>query len=445
MNVKIADLIGQQDRFGELGDRMLHLSRPIVYTIEIEARCNNACVGCANAFSRYAGDPGEPLALQEWQRLLLQIVDGARLVKMTGGEPTLSPFFFELVDFADKLGIPYVVFTNGRWREPERLVRFLQRKKHLRGLLVSLHGATPDAHNAFTCVESSFVETSDNIRMAAEMLCVVTNTVITQQNCNQLKDILELSACLGAKSANFSRYVGPSVDGLTPTDEQLGMAAVSLQRIRDSGGRASFGPCIPQCFVHSDASGCTAGIASVAVDPWGWVKACTHSPHVAGSIREQSLEEIWTGPSLQAWREMIPADCLGCSALELCRGGCRAQMILTKGTRDPLMCQPLSHQFRQEVELSGYTRPVLVGEIAEEEWGYSLTNRTRVRGVSDQGKNLLQKCDGHLTLYDIRREHGETALMFVAGLWQEGFVDLRMPEEQWMKTVRSYLELENPS
>ena len=78
---------------------------------------------------------------------------------------------------------------------------------------------------------------------------------------------------------------------------------------------------------------CAAGCRDVSIDPAGRVHACVITAgdpaFVAGSLREQPLEEIWRTSSslrlLRAARARDRAECLACPVADACGGECWVQ------------------------------------------------------------------------------------------------------------------------
>ena len=56
-----------------------------------------------------------------------------------------------IVGYVDGMGIPHTIFTTGRWtvNKPDEVIRIYQGCEYFEGMLVSLHGSTKEAHNAF--------------------------------------------------------------------------------------------------------------------------------------------------------------------------------------------------------------------------------------------------------------------------------------------------------
>jgi len=270
-------------------------------------------------------------------------------VKLTGGEPTLHCDFSEIVALLDDMAMPFDLFTNGRWQDPERLVRLLSETRHFGGCLISLHGPTADSHEAFNGVPGSFEETVRNIRLAAfQGIPVVLSTIITQKNYALVDDLLALGEELGVLHIVFNRYVGLPVLGISPTSFQLTEAMCHVDRRRTEGYQVKFSVCIPQCLMPSSSQGCLAGIAACTIDPWGNMRPCNHAPLIVGNLLRQELGGLWHSESMAWWRERSE-ECSGCHMFFRCRGGCRAQAMLTGSEYDPLMmkgaCQSSVVQF----------------------------------------------------------------------------------------------------
>ncbi|MBU0702548.1 MAG: radical SAM protein, partial [Chloroflexi bacterium] len=284
------------------------LSTPAIYSLELTPVCNNRCRGCSNVFAemRDARTISPPLGAAEWGAILERIAPHAEQLKLTGGEPTLHPEFEIIVRRVSALGLNFSLFTNACWPDPERVVRFLAGVPQCAGLLISLHGPTAPIHESFTGAPGSFQEAIANIRLATSAgLLVATSTVITRQNYDQIAEIAALTADLGADHAVVSRYLGEPLPDLEPTTEELLAAVRTVEELRRSGARVRYGDCVPQCFVENSSTGCLAGVAYCAVDPWGNLRPCNHSPAVVGSLLEQPIESLWHSAAMEHWRDLI--------------------------------------------------------------------------------------------------------------------------------------------
>ena len=400
------------------------LSTPVYYSLELTPFCNNACSPCSNVFPRQK----KVFSAKNWQHILAQIAPYTESLKLTGGEPTLHPEFENIVQSISDMGISFTIFTNGRWRNPQKLIDFLsQLPSEKFGLLVSLHGPDAASHEAFTNTPGSFEETCRNIRLMTEAgLHIHTSTVITCQNYNRLPEMADLSKALKARRTVFNRYLGPAFPGIEPTDVQLRQAVYDIEALRRSYGSAPdfgvrYGNCIPQCFAPSSSTGCWAGVAYCTIDPWGNVRPCSHSPTVAGNILETPIEEIWQNDIMQCWRELTPKGCFSCSELDVCHGGCKALVEIRQ--RDPLIRKPL-HETKSSMELELYERskPLMIGRARPEVFGYALVRGQSIVPVAPETKDLLDQLDGSHTLLEISENWGQEGIDLVGLLYLQGQV-----------------------
>jgi radical SAM protein with 4Fe4S-binding SPASM domain len=379
------------------------LSAPILYSLELTSTCNNRCIGCGNVFAD--NRTPQPLSAARWREILVSLRPHIHRLKLTGGEPTLHPEFDTVVATLQEFDISFALFTNARWRDPARLVAFLQTAPQCRGMLVSLHGSASASHDAFTGMPGSFDETCANICHAvAAGLNVTTSTVITSHNWHEVGDIVCLSQELGANHAVFNRYLGKSLPQIEPTEDQLHQAVEAIDNLRSQGDRVKFGNCVPQCFHPSSSTGCLAGVAYCTVDPWGNVRPCNHAPLICGNLLEQSIEEIWYGAAMNRWREMIPEQCLYCLKLPRCHGGCRAVAMIQGLETDPLMRNSvLERELEPPEALILYEGAIPVGRygLRAQDFGYVLVRGNRIVPVAAAAKSVLDACDGCTTLRQI--------------------------------------------
>lgn len=405
---------------------ILTLSAPVLYALELTFACNNDCRGC---FTRSAvQSPQPPLPFEGWRNVLDQIKSHAHLVKLTGGEPTLHPEFEQIAAYLGQLDVSFSIFTNGCWLTPERLVAFLQTVPQLRGLLISLHGATPAAHQAFNGVRGSFERAVGSIQLATQAgLLVTISAVIHRENLDQLGAIPALARDLGADHVVFNRYLGPNNPTVEPGEAQLQEAVRQIESLRQDGARVKFGNCIPQCFIESSSSGCLSGVAYCTIDPWGNMRPCSHSPILCGNLLEQLVEDAWQSTEMERWRQVIPVECHHCVEFPRCHGGCRAMAQERGLEQDPLASVPLDSSQLPAMPTTLYEdlRPVGVYQLRQEDFGYVLMRGNRIVPVPREAKIVLDACDGKATLKEIKAKFGQSALNLIGGLWEKGLLELQ--------------------
>ncbi len=308
---------------------------PSIYSLELTPVCNNNCAGCSNIFAQ--NRPGSSLAFPQWQALLDIIAPHARTLKITGGEPTLHPQFAEIIASISQRGIPFTLFTNARWKDPDALITLMSGTPSCKGLLISLHGRDAAAHEMFTGARGSFHETVTNIQRATEShLLVAASVVLTRYNAAHLESLVEFALDLGVEQVVFNRYLGEPLPAIEPVEAELLQAIKVIEKMIAQGAPVRYGNPLPQCFAFNSSTGCAAGLAYCTIDPWGNLRPCNHSPSIAGNVFEQSLSDLWQSETMQRWRAITVAECGTCRDHGICGGGCKAMAELRHIHCDPL-------------------------------------------------------------------------------------------------------------
>ena len=403
---------------------MLLLSAPAIYTLELTSACNNRCPGCSNIYA--ASRPPALKTAKDWAELLAGILPDAVQVRLSGGEPTLHPEFFTILDEVLSYNMNVTVFTNGRWPNPDQVAQSLSQRRDKVGLLISLHGATPTSHEAFTRVGGSFQETVDNIRLTIENhIAVMLSTIITHHSWNEIEAVITLAQNLGVQGVAFNRYLGAPLPGIEPTLHEMRIALQTIQELSPTDISVKYGIGIPQCFAINQSEGCLAGVAYATIDPWGNVRPCNHSPTIIGSLFEHTMHDLWHSDKMNAWRALMPTECTTCAAYAICHGGRRAVQELRADGRDPLRGEPLTEYApAQEIkELPANVRPRRNFHIREEDFGYALLGQGQAVPVAPDAWEIVNACDGTMSFAELAAQFGQSGLDLLGELWELGMFD----------------------
>ena len=147
---------------------------------------------------------------------------------------------------------------------------------------------------------------------------------------------------------------------------------------------------MPKKYQHLCHS-CSAGIASVCVEANGDVKMCASSSKSYGSVKENSLYEIWNNLEFTKFRSLkwLPDLCKTCRYFAQCLGGCKAENnrhLFTK-SKDCLVTQAVELFYEQ------CTQKRLVinfGEVRRVGREYLLIGRPN-RIVDEEGFHILKQ------------------------------------------------------
>lgn len=392
---------------------------PTVYTLEITQRCHHNCLGCGNVFQH----TGQEMSVGSWRKILDKLRPHVQALRITGGEPTLHKQFDEIIYLIDSLGIPFVLFTNGNWTQPTKVIQILKRCINLKGVLISLHGA--DALNYQQFVRKDvFDSVVSNIQLATQAgLHVASNTLLLTSTHRHINSIVELAFSLGVSTASFGRYYGPYLPGLSLSNEQLRQCLVQIAALRSKDPRITVSNCVPTCFmpeVNFGGRGCTSGFTHCTIGPFGAVRPCTHTPLELGQIQHEDIEVLWQSQLLAQWREYVPSPCLTCAVLSQCRGGCRATAQELHLAADPLMMLPLLETaYTPTIELNGGDHPLLTCQIERTPNGITLTGAGQYVTLSPLAEPLLYALNGKQTITELQEIYGDACLQLVGSLFHK--------------------------
>ncbi len=196
----------------------------------------NRCVFCAT------GD--RVSAALDWDRiegiLRQHRAEGTDQLDIDGGEPTTHPRLVDAIRLAHEIGYRSInLTTNGRLlRDPALADSLLT--SGITHLLISLHGATADIHDAATDAPGSFEQTLagiDNV-MARKPPHVDTgmNVTIVRGNVDHLMPLTALAVAKGFAKINFqfTTPFGRAYEDVVPPLEEAGRAVMAvIDRYKD--------------------------------------------------------------------------------------------------------------------------------------------------------------------------------------------------------------------
>ncbi|MBL8175731.1 MAG: radical SAM protein [Bryobacterales bacterium] len=227
-------------------------------SLHVTDTCNSKCGFCV---------VGSPLAQKDavhypdLVRFLFENAEqGYTSVNFHGGEPTIHPKLFELLNLARLFGYPEVhIQTNGRKLKDSEFVRKLQ-EGGVRLFIVSLHGFHAETQDMLAQVRGGFEETLEGIRNAKRLgIPVRTNTVLTKQNLYELDQLVGLCGELDVDHVNISNLhpVGSgffAIDGMGPamaeTREVLLPAVERLLAMNRRVSLEGFPFCVVRPYQH---------------------------------------------------------------------------------------------------------------------------------------------------------------------------------------------------
>jgi radical SAM protein with 4Fe4S-binding SPASM domain len=309
---------------------------PLVISWNLTRKCNLKCPHCyINATTQQLKTE---LTTEESKNLIDQICEVSRpLLILSGGEPLLRKDVFELVRYGAEKGLKMGLGSNGSLIDGVAVKNL--KEAGIETVSISLDSHIPEQHDEFRGVNGSWEKAVRAIKALRENgVLVQVNTTVTQQNYDQIDDIMSLAEKLGVE--NFHLFF------LVPTGRGVKIADISPAKyegmIKTAFAKAAKHKlnvrpsCAPQFMrIAKDMGldmrqwirGCIAGLYYCRVYPNGDITPCPYLPIKLGNIREKSFKEIWfTSEVFKSLRDFnaLKGKCGVCDYRALC-GGCRAR------------------------------------------------------------------------------------------------------------------------
>jgi mycofactocin radical SAM maturase len=323
---------------GRLADQFqFGLDAPICLTWELTYACNLACVHCLSSSGRR--DPAE-LSTGECKALIDELeAMQVFYVNLGGGEPTVRPDFWELVDYATGHHVGVKFSTNGVKLGRAEAAR-LAGSDYV-DVQVSLDGATAEVNDAVRGPGSYATALRAMGHLAAAgFRGFKLSVVVTRQNVSQLDAFEALADRYGAQ-LRLTR-LRPSGRGADVWD-QLHPTASQQRLLYDWLAVRGEQVLTGDSFFHLAGYGeplpglnlCGAGRVVCLIDPVGDVYACPFAIHrafLAGNLRRDGgFASVWRDSELFAdlRRPQSGGACTSCQFFDSCRGGCMAAKFFT--------------------------------------------------------------------------------------------------------------------
>jgi mycofactocin radical SAM maturase len=313
------------------------LQSPICLTWELTYACNLSCVHCLSSSGRR--DPRELTTAE-----CLTVIDELQrmqvfYVNIGGGEPTVRPDFWAILDSATGHDVGVKFSTNGVKITPE-IARRLAGHDYV-DVQISLDGATAEVNDAVRGRGSFDVALRAMRNLAgAGFAGFKISVVMTRHNAGQLDEFKAIADGFGAQ-LRITR-LRPSGRGADVWDE-LHPTAAQQRELYDWLSAHGANVLTGDSFFHLNGYGsalpglnlCGAGRVVCLIDPVGDVYACPFAIHpsfLAGNVRGPGgFAAVWRHSELfgDLRRPQSGGACESCSAFGTCRGGCMAAKFFT--------------------------------------------------------------------------------------------------------------------
>lgn len=331
---------------------------PRLIAWEVTAACNLNCVHCRACATSQT--PKNELNFDECRAFLDDIskMAGKPILIMTGGEPLTRPDFFDILEYADKLGIRKVLATNATLISEASALKL----KHygINRVSVSIDGHDAKSHDSFRMVEGAFEKSLSGIKILQNAgIEIQINTTITKRNFNHIESIFKSALSIGAKAVHIFLLV-PTGRAENMLGEEIPAADYEKvlnwfydMKIKYKNEIDLKATCAPHFYrilrqraetekievnvqnygIDACSKGCLAGNGFAFVSSTGEIQGCGYMPISAGNIKEKTFSEIYKNSNFfNKLRDLdnLKGKCGKCEYRNFC-GGCRARALSITG------------------------------------------------------------------------------------------------------------------
>ncbi len=309
---------------------------PLVLSWNVTRKCNLKCPHCyINADNKASINE---LTTEEAKNLIDQICEVSKpLLVLSGGEPLLRQDIYELIRYGASKGLKMGLGSNGSLIDDTAAKKL--KEAGIETVSISLDSHIPEQHDEFRGVKGSWEKAVNAIKaLRKKGVLVQVNTTLTQQNYDQIDDIMSLAEKLGVENFHLFFLVptgrGVKIVDISPAkyEEMIKKTFAKVARhklnVRPS--------CAPQFMriakemglnMSRWIRGCIAGLYYCRVYPNGDITPCPYLPIKLGNIRETPFKEIWFNSEMfKTLRDFnaLKGKCGTCEYRASC-GGCRAR------------------------------------------------------------------------------------------------------------------------
>ncbi|MDP7420928.1 MAG: radical SAM protein [bacterium] len=286
-----------------VGSNIEDFAAPLFIAWQLNSACNLDCLHCCEEAGHTMPDE---LNHDEIIDFCHQIIDlNIPYAAISGGEPMLHPYFFDIIELLTSNRISVKVETNGMFIGEKEAKRFAM--LGMRSVQVSIDGATATTHKRMR-EGGDWQKTIDACKL---LLKHGVNTemvfVPTTFNIHEIESAIDLAFSLGMYGFYTGKImrIGRAAQNwelLCPTDEQYAQAFEILEEKQAQYDGKMKVYYYPYDVIEELKYRLHHPAASLLVIPNGKVKLIGPLPFLCGDLRRQNLTDVWTRYK-EAWKE----------------------------------------------------------------------------------------------------------------------------------------------
>lgn len=292
--VEPAQILGDKKIVREVESFYANNHKLFSLSLELTWRCAEKCIHCyIDDAEKFCAK--DELTLDEYKNILRQARQlYAIRVLLTGGEVLLRPDLCDIAEYAVKLGFIVDIYTTGLGLTDEVFERLCAIK--LNSVSFSLYAGDAELHDRITSVNGSFEKTLKAMLMFRSAgINTFIKSVIIRQNFHGLKSLYELGRRLNidvnVSPKIFSGHEHKCANDYRLSDDDLYKKFFELDWFHKKNSSRKFAE--KNFIALSEGTLCFAGKNTLSLDPFGNARPCVGFKKSVGSVRKDTLENIW--------------------------------------------------------------------------------------------------------------------------------------------------------
>ena len=307
------------------------LEIPPFILFEVNEFCDLNCKFCSVKNKKSEKSPN----LEKSKKILEKLSENkVFLIIFTGGEPTASKNFNDLLSFVDKLGMSIRILTNLYQISDETIRKIKEVQGNITG---SIHSSKPSLHDFLTGVEGSWSCAMENLKTMSEKNVNINkiNFTATKFNFKELKPLADkISNLSGIKKVLINNYVSFDKEKdkkFSLKNSQLNELAKDMEEINKKLDlQCVFGEPVPPCklkkkYKHLNSTSIpkkefgyidTKGILKTYEDPF--VKKVNILEEK--TINQRQIDDLKN-------EDWFPEQCVDCDISKNCDGMTTSRLI----------------------------------------------------------------------------------------------------------------------
>jgi len=299
---------------------------PMGVTFEVTKKCNLDCVHCYVDHD----DINKELTIEEQKKIIDELYElGVIYITFSGGELFVKKGVWELFEHTRSKKIGFKIITSGTTLNKEEMDRL----KDL-GILevgISIYSDKDEVHDKITKRKGSLQKSLATGKYLAEIgVTVVSKTVIMTFNQNDIEKIYNQSVLMGMLPTFDLSIIDAENNVRNPKKYALSQEEIHslftndvTKKILLQSKALEEGYCGDEYSFAPDDRRCGLGSSTMWIDSKGGVFPCLIYPDPIGSLKENTLKEIWyQGEEIKEVLELVKyksyTSCHGCDAESFC-------------------------------------------------------------------------------------------------------------------------------